>query len=298
MSASRREEEGKNLMEAAEKKLASKSSMFRSMFGSSTNGPEEAAELFGKAANQFKLAKNWSLAGSAFTRAAESYEKLGSDYSYEAASKYVDAGKMYKTGETIPKAISAFEEAVRVYTDGARFQQSARYMKEIAELQESSGNHTEARKAYSEAADFYDGEDSKSNANSMRLKIAMIAGAQGDYKISADLFEKIAQSALESNLLKYGARDHLLRAGMCHCVEDQVEASRAVERYREMDPSFVGSREDELLSKIVSAIQDCDVEAFTNAVYDFDSISKLDDWKTSILLKIKNSIRDEEDDLT
>lgn len=298
MSASRREEEGKNLMQAAEKKLASKTSMFKSMFGSTANGPEEAAELFGKAANQFKLAKAWTLAGGAFTRAAEAYEKLGADYSYEAASKYVDAGKMYKTGESIPKAIASFEEAVRVYTDGARFQQSARYQKEIAELHESAGDLTEARKAYSTAADFYDGEDSKSNANAMRLKIALIAGTQGDYAIAAGLFEKIAAGALESNLLKYGARDHLLRAGMCHAVDDQVEATRALERYRELDPSFVGSREDELLGKIVAAIADTDVEAFTNAVYEFDSISKLDDWKTSILLKIKNSIRDEEDDLT
>jgi len=298
MSASRREEQGKNLMEEAEKKLTSKASMFKSMFGSSTNGPEEAAEIFVKAANQFKLAKNWTLAGGAFTRSAEAYLKAGADFSYDAASKYVDAGKMYKTGENIPKAIDSFEEAVRVYTDAARFQQSARYQKEIAELHESSGNLTEARKAYSDAADFFDGEDSKSNANAMRLKMAMIAGTQGDYKVAADLFEKIATAALDSNLLKYGARDHLLRAGMCHCVEDQVEASRALERYRELDASFVGSREDELLGKIVAAVTDCDVEAFTNAVFEFHSISKLDDWKTSLLLKIKKSISDEEDDLT
>jgi alpha-soluble NSF attachment protein len=34
-----------------------------------------------------------------------------------------------------------------------------------------------------------------------------------------------------------------------------------------------------------------DVEAFTNAVVEFDSISKLDAWKTSILLKIKKGIK-------
>lgn len=34
-----------------------------------------------------------------------------------------------------------------------------------------------------------------------------------------------------------------------------------------------------------------DVDAFTQAVVEYDSISKLDQWKTSILLRIKNSIK-------
>jgi alpha-soluble NSF attachment protein len=33
-----------------------------------------------------------------------------------------------------------------------------------------------------------------------------------------------------------------------------------------------------------------DVEAFTGAVFEFDQIMKLDNWKTNILLTIKRSI--------
>lgn len=298
MSAARREEDGKNLLEEAEKKLNTKSSFFKSLFSSQASGPEDAAETFARAANSFKLAKAWVRAGDAFTRSAAAYQKAGSDYSYDAASKLAEAGKMYKNGENVTKAVEAFEAAVRVYTDGARFQQAARYTREIAELHDGNGDLAAARAAYEAAADLYDGEDAKSNANTMRSREAAIAGLMGDYAHAASVFEKIATVALESRLLKYGARDLLLRAALCHCVEDQVGAARAIERYREMDPSFKDSREDELLTKIVAAVEESDAEAFTNAVYDFDQISKLDEWKTTILLKIKNSIRDAEDDLT
>jgi len=40
----------------------------------------------------------------------------------------------------------------------------------------------------------------------------------------------------------------------------------------------------------MQAVEKYDVEAFTQAVVDYDSISKLDNWKTKILLKIKQGI--------
>lgn len=296
MSAARRVDQAENLIAEAEKKLSAKSSFFKSLFSSPTT-TEDAAELFVRAGNQLKLAKSWLRAGDAFTRAAETYAAGGSDTEFEAASKYAEAGKMYKNVE-VAKAIVAFEAAVKLHSDGARFQSCARFTREIAELHEANGDATKAREAYTAAADFFDGEDAKSNANGMRVKVAGIAAMQGDYVVAAALFEDIAKAAVESRLLKYGAREHLLRAGLCRCMEDEIAAQRAVERYVEIDGSFTGSREEELLRKIVAAVGEGDVEAFTNAVYTYDSISKLDDWKTSVLLKIKNAIRDAEDDLT
>jgi alpha-soluble NSF attachment protein len=36
-----------------------------------------------------------------------------------------------------------------------------------------------------------------------------------------------------------------------------------------------------------------DQEMYTAAVYEFDQVTKLDNWKTNILLKIKRGIQDE-----
>lgn len=65
--------------------------------------------------------------------------------------------------------------------------------------------------------------------------------------------------------------------------------------------SFAGSRECKLLDDVCAAFKDGNVDAFTDAVYSYDQISKLDPWKTSVLLKVKNSIQKasgQGDDLT
>jgi len=45
------------------------------------------------------------------------------------------------------------------------------------------------------------------------------------------------------------------------------------------------------VEEIVAAVEKYDVDAFTQAVVDYDSISKLDNWKTKVLLKIKQGLQ-------
>lgn len=296
MSAEKREQEGLNLLAQAEKKADAKAGFFKSLLGSSSS-KEDAAELFVKAANSFKLAKAWKRAGDAFMRAGETYES-SSDLTYDAASKYNEAAKAYKNVSS-EKALAAYEHAIRLYTDSARFNQCARLSKEVAEMQEEAKDYPAALESYNAAADFYDGEGAKSSANTMRQKVAMLSATAGEYEKAATLYEQIAGDALSNNLLKYGAREHLLRAGLCRlCIGDSIGATRAVESYGTMDSSFSSSREGKLLGDVIAAVEEGDVEGFTNTIYEYDSMSKLDEWKTSILLKIKKSIKDVDDDLT
>jgi alpha-soluble NSF attachment protein len=44
---------------------------------------------------------------------------------------------------------------------------------------------------------------------------------------------------------------------------------------------------------LLDAMEAGDVEAFTNVVVDFDKMTKLDSWKTTILLRMKKSIGEE-----
>ena len=55
---------------------------------------EDAAELFKKAANQYKVAQYWPEAGAAFGRAAECYIQL--ELNHDAASAYIDAAVCMK----------------------------------------------------------------------------------------------------------------------------------------------------------------------------------------------------------
>ena len=38
-------------------------------------------------------------------------------------------------------------------------------------------------------------------------------------------------------------------------------------------------------------MEECDIEVFTDAVAEYDSVSKLDKWKTTLLLRIKNAMK-------
>ena len=49
------------------------------------------------------------------------------------------------------------------------------------------------------------------------------------------------------------------------------------------------------MQDITNACENYDVESFTNAVVDFDSMTKLDKWKTNVLLKIKSTIKEGEE---
>jgi len=44
---------------------------------------------------------------------------------------------------------------------------------------------------------------------------------------------------------------------------------------------------------LIEAVEGGDQESFTGAVVEFDQVTKLDNWKTSILIKIKRSINEE-----
>jgi len=46
----------------------------------------------------------------------------------------------------------------------------------------------------------------------------------------------------------------------------------------------------EILQALIAACEDQNVDSFTDAVRDYDSISRLDQWYTTILLRIKKSI--------
>ncbi|CAI8597400.1 unnamed protein product [Vicia faba] len=70
----------------AEKKLSG-----WGLFGSKF---EDAADLFDKAANSFKLAKSWDKAGSTYVKLANCHLKLESKH--EASQAYVDAAHCYK----------------------------------------------------------------------------------------------------------------------------------------------------------------------------------------------------------
>jgi alpha-soluble NSF attachment protein len=210
---------------------------------------------------------------------------------HEAASSLVNAATCFKKSN-VKSAIRALREAVDLYQDEGRFSIAAKQQKEIAELCEKELDFEGAIDEYKAAADMFDGEDSTSSSNACLLKVALFSAQLERFKEAIEIYEKIAAKSIDNNLLKWSVKDYLFRAGLCHlALGDFVGAKRAIDKYEEMDQSFQSSREGKFLREVLDAVEKYDVESFTNAVVEFDSITKLDSWKTSVLLKIKNQIK-------
>jgi len=241
------------------------------------------------------MAKKWDEAAATYVKAADCQLKL--DSKHEAASNYVNAANCVKK-TNVQDAVIYLKQAVEFFTDEGRFSIAAKHQKEIAELYEQEADYEKAIESYQLSADYYEGEGSTSSANGCLLKVAQFSAQLEKYDKAIEIFENVARGSLDNNLLKWSVKEYFLKAGLCHlCASDIVSAKRALEKYQELDCTFSSQRECKFLQDLVTAYENYDAEAFTQAVVEYDSISKLDQWKTSILLRIKNSIKNEDTSL-
>ncbi|KAJ1697937.1 hypothetical protein LUZ63_006449 [Rhynchospora breviuscula] len=285
------EAKGDELERKAEKKLAG-----WGIFGSKQ---EDAADLYDKAANQFKLAKKWERAANAYIKLANCQLKMESKH--DAASAYIEAANCYKK-YSVQDAGQALNQAVSLFLENGRLNMAARYCKELGEMYEQGQDLEKAMDFFERAADLFISEEVSSSANQCKQRVAQIAAQLEQYPKATDIFEEVAKQSMNNNLLKYSVKGILLNAGICQlCRGDVVAIHNALERFQDIDPTFSGTREYRLLADLAAAMDDGDITKFTDAIREFDSMTRLDPWKTTLLLRAKNTLKEkeeEEDDLT
>ncbi|XP_025225071.1 alpha-soluble NSF attachment protein isoform X8 [Theropithecus gelada] len=255
MDNSGKEAEAMALLAEAERKVKNSQSFFSGLFGGSSK-IEEACEIYARAANMFKMAKNWS------------------------------------------EAINCLMRATEIYTDMGRFTIAAKHHISIAEIYETELVDIEKAIAhYEQSADYYKGEESNSSANKCLLKVAGYAALLEQYQKAIDIYEQVGTNAMDSPLLKYSAKDYFFKAALCHFCIDMLNAKLAVQKYEELFPAFSDSRECKLMKKLLEAHEEQNVDSYTESVKEYDSISRLDQWLTTMLLRIKKTIQGDEEDL-
>lgn len=263
-----------------------------SFFGGSDKY-EDAAEKFQRAGNAYKAGKAWGQAASAFKKAAENFQKAKGDTEVttclvEAARAYVKAGDSKTATEVLET------EALPRMVDAGRLTQAAKLHEEVAKMFDDEGQFAEAIEHYEKAADLFSSDNSNSAAGKCKSRVAHLAAQLDppDFEKAAEVFEAVGAESLSSNLLKFGAKGYFQQAVMCLLARgDIVTAEAALNKFKDMDYTFGGSRECKLMEDVCAAFKDGSTDAFTDAVYNYDQISKLDPWKTSVLLKIKSAIQ-------
>lgn len=120
----------------------------------------------------------------------------------------------------------------------------------------------------------------------------------GDYLEATEILKKVVENSLGNKLSQWSLKEYLLKIGLCYLAAgDVVAADKSLNESQSLDPSFSQSREFELLSNVIEAVREGDTEKLSQKIYEYDRFNKLDHWKTTILLKVKNTIVEADDDL-
>uniref|UniRef100_A0A7N4NGW9 NSF attachment protein alpha n=1 Tax=Sarcophilus harrisii TaxID=9305 RepID=A0A7N4NGW9_SARHA len=222
----------------------------------------------------------------------------GSSKIEEACEIYSRAANMFKMAKSWSEAINCLMRAIEIYTDMGRFTIAAKHHISIAEIYETELVDIEKAIAhYEQSADYYKGEESNSSANKCLLKVAGYAAQLEQYQKAIEIYEQVGTNAMDSPLLKYSAKDYFFKAALCHFCIDMLNAKLAVQKYEEMFPAFSDSRECKLVKKLLDAHEEQNVDSYTESVKEYDTISRLDQWLTTMLLRIKKTIQGDEEDL-
>ncbi|KAJ4356163.1 vesicular-fusion protein S17 [Didymosphaeria variabile] len=310
------------LLRQAEQSLSKAGGGF-SFFGGRQEKYEAAADQFTAAANAFRMQKMGKEAGEAFEKAAQ-VQKQNLNEPDDEANTLTEAFKAYRKDD--PEAAArCLDRAIAHYCSKGNFRRAATHKQNLGELFEVElGDNARAAAAYEEAAGWYESDNAEVNiphpvprfstsqnipnkniskqalANKLWLKTADLVALEGkDYYHAISLYEKVAKSSINNNLMRWSVKEYLLKAGICQlCTGDEVGASTAFDRYRELDPSFTQQREHQLLVDLLQAVKDGDQEVFADKLFQYDQLSKLDKWKTTLLLRIKGAIESKEEDFS
>jgi alpha-soluble NSF attachment protein len=257
---------------------------------------DEAADLYERAANHFKVAKEWSLAGEAFCDAANCH--LKTDAPSMIGSTYTDAGRCFTQSGDHLRAMECFTQAIEWLENQGRFANAAVVRSYLADAHEAVGEMEQAMVLLQQAADYYAGENQHATANPHLLNVARLAAIVKDWEKAARVFEEVAENSLRNNCLKHGVSGCLFKAGLCRfMVQADVPlavdmSSRAdhLNKYEDMAVSFSDSKEWTLLCLIMDAFEKKDVEIFATAVSEYNRVCPLDSWKVDVLLAIRKNL--------
>ncbi|KAI7903974.1 soluble NSF attachment protein [Cokeromyces recurvatus] len=278
------EHQAQDLLLQAEKKLNSWA------WFNSSNKHEDAAEMYEKAGNTFKLAQKWNEAGKAYIKAAELY-KTAPTLQYESSKSFESASKCLKRIDA-KAALEALQKAIIIDKEIANFRNAAKHHQEIADIYESDIMDLKgAKENWEEASKLYMADDSTAMVNKCLLKVAHFAAQLEQYDEAIENFERVATDSMNNQLTKWSIKEYFLKASLCSmCIGDSVKTRQLLNKYYSMDLSFENTREYQFLLGILDCFDNGDQPLFSQKIHEFDQISKLDNWKIGILLRIKKSM--------
>lgn len=237
------------------------------------------------------------LGGDAFSKAATFQIKAGNED--DASNIFIDSYKCYRSSGNSSDAVNSLTMAIDLFTKKGQFRRAANFKFELGEILENDLNdYVKAIEAYETAGEWYSQDQSVALANKCYIKSADLKALNGQYIEASDLYSKLIKNSIGNRLSEWSLKEYYLKKGLCQlAATDNVAATRTLQEGQHDSPNFADSREATLLKSLIDCVTEGDAEKLSETVFEFDKFSKLDKWKTTILLKIKDTISQAEDDL-
>jgi len=256
---------------------------------------EDAAGSYEKAAAQFKAAKNNRKAADAYVEAAKNLEAVNNQL--EATTNWKNAATQLVLAGSIDEAVKCYTKAIDQYIASDRFLSVARLQSDIGKLYEDNKILDKALEHYNEAIGSFELENNTAQARKVKVKVADLLAKSGEYRKAIDLYEDISRNSTDDRL-KWSLKSHLMKASICQLVlgakkDDMSEATAAFAKYEDWSEVFCGTRENKLVQNLKQAYEDMNTEAFQNAIFEFENISKLDEFQVSLLHIVLQELKKE-----
>jgi len=269
-----------------------------SCFGSvSKIQKEEAIDYLIKAANQYKLDKDWENCLKSYISAVDLATEIGH---YNIATYCIEVASMYNKLGNIDGQVFYLQKAGIIYSEAGQSTSYAKIQKDIAEIYDKQkANPIKAIEHYKNAADVYETERGHNSSYvAMNIKIAELLLANTTDFASLNeakrIYETMASNSVDGPT-RFHVKSYLLNAILALIVlGDAVASRRAYDQYIGEFALFNKSEEAELCKQILDALDEQDVAAYTVAVTKYAQTKSLDGLHTKLLLTVKERLMTDE----
>ena len=113
------------------------------------------------------------------------------------------------------ESVEFYNRGIEFHISEGKFSIAAKLYQEMGEMLADEDKEA-AKLYYSKAADAFDNDNQTSRSNTCLLKVGEFAAQLEAYDEAIAAFKQVATRALGNNLLKYSAKDYLLKCGICY----------------------------------------------------------------------------------
>ncbi|CAG0915646.1 unnamed protein product [Notodromas monacha] len=238
----------------------------------------------------------------------EANEKKGNDFIQEARKKLNSKGflgGLFGSSSKVDEAVELLGRAANCFKMAKKWSAAGSAFLEAAKLHLDNGSRHDAATMFVDAATCYKKSEPNEAVNCL-LKAIEIYTDMGRFTSAARHHISIAE-IYETDLCDLEkAMQHYEQAADYYKGEESTSSANKamlkVAQYAAQMDKFEkaisiyenDSRENKLIKTLIENMEENNVEGFSEAIKEYDTISRLDPWYTNMLLKVKKGMSESE----